>query len=515
MTQSADLARLVVVRVCVLGPLIVDGVPAAVGPRDRVVLEALALRLATLTSAEQLADALWPSVPPRSWNKVVHGCILRLRRLMGPGAIHTTRQGYRLRVPAEDVDAYRFAQLAARGHELMTLGDPERARSVLVEALALWRGRSYGDLETWDPARIETQRLEALRLDAEELSVDAALLIGRHREVLAEAQSAVFREPTREHRWAQLARAEYLSGRQIDALETLRRARNLLVGEAGLDPGPELSGLEARILKQDPSLAVQDSLRQPSGRCPYPGLIAYEIDDCHDFFGRERVVDECLRILRSEHVLAVVGPPGSGKSSVVRAGVAATLVRQGRPVQIITPTARLPADALTTVHPDPATVLVVDQCEGALGGDEPDGALEFLDLLTAITRKRSVVLAIRADRLEELSEHAGFAAIVQRGLLALGAMEECELRRAIEEPARRAGLLVEAALVDLLVRKAAGEPGALPLVSHALRQTWGSRDGAVLTLAGYQATGGMRSAVVAKVIGSDGARRAMCPHCTR
>jgi WD40 repeat protein len=109
--------------------------------------------------------------------------------------------------------------------------------------------------------------------------------------------------------------------------------------------------------------------------------------------------------------------------------------------------------------------------------------------------RRSVVVALRADRLGDVSAHAEFAAVVERGLYLLTSMDETGVREAIEGPARRAGLLLEPGLVDLLVRDVEGEPGALPMLSHALLQTWAHREGRSLTVAGYHASGGIRGAV--------------------
>jgi hypothetical protein len=105
------------------------------------------------------------------------------------------------------------------------------------------------------------------------------------------------------------------------------------------------------------------------------------------------------------------------------------------------------------------------------------------------------VVALRADRLGELSAHPEFARIVEQSLYLLKAMDDNDLRAAIEGPARQAGLLLEPGLVDLLVRDVEGEPGALPLLSHALRETWERREGRILTVDGYQASGGIRGAV--------------------
>ena len=108
---------------------------------------------------------------------------------------------------------------------------------------------------------------------------------------------------------------------------------------------------------------------------------------------------------------------------------------------------------------------------------------------------RPLVVAVRADRLGDVSAFPAFARLVERGLYLLGPMGEDDLRAAIEGPAHRAGLLLEPGLVDLLVREVEGEPGALPLLSHALRQTWERREGRTLTVAGYRATGGVRGRV--------------------
>ena len=104
-------------------------------------------------------------------------------------------------------------------------------------------------------------------------------------------------------------------------------------------------------------------------------------------------------------------------------------------------------------------------------------------------------IALRADRLGELSAHPDFARLVEPGLHLLSAMSEGDLRAAIEGPARQVGLLLEPGLVDLLVREVEGEPGALPLLSHALHETWQRREGRTLTVAGYQRTGGIRGSV--------------------
>ena len=479
-----------------MGPVSVDGDADGLGPRDRVVLAALALHPGETLSAELLADALWGDDPPVTWAKVIHGCVARLRKVLGAAAIETVSHGYRLVLPAEEVDAQRFERLVGRSRELLTLGEPERAAHVIGEALALWRGRALGELEGWSPGRIEAARLEELRLDAQEVQLDAALRSGRYREVLAELQARVSEAPLRERRWALLALAQYQAGRQGEALRTLHGARTVLAAELGVDPGPDLVALEAAILRQDPSLVAEVALPEPSATCPYLGLVPYDVADAEAFFGRDADVAACLRRLAAVGVLAVVGPSGSGKSSLVRAGVAAALERDGRRVVVITPGAH-PGDALTVLpEGGPAPVLVVDQCEEAVARcDDAGEPARFFAALAAHAERAPLVVALRADRLGELSAHSGFARLVEPGLYLLGAMGEDDLRAAIEGPARQAGLLLEPGLVELLVQDVEGEAGALPLLSHALRTTWERREGRTLTVEGYRGTGGIRGAV--------------------
>ena len=459
-------------------------------------LAALALRPGDAVTSERLADALWGEQPPASWTKVIHGCVARLRKALGAAAIETTHQGYRLVLPVEDVDAQRFERLVVRGRELLTLGEPERAAHVVGEALALWRGRALVDLEGWGPAGIEASRLEELRLDAQEVLLDAALQAGRYREVLADLQARVAEEPLRERRWALLAQAQYQAGRQGEALRTLHRARLTLANELGVTPGPDLVALEGAILRQDPALEAEVALPKPSATCPYLGLVAYDVADAEAFFGRDADVAACMRRLAAVGILAVVGPSGSGKSSLVRAGVAAALRRDGRRVVVVTPGVHL-CDALTILPTrGPAPVLVVDQCEEAVTlCDDPAEQVRFFAALAAHAERGMLVVALRADRLGELSGHPGFARLIERGLYLLGGMGEAGLREAIAGPAHQAGLLLEPGLVELLVREVEGEPGALPLLSHALRITWERREGRTLTVEGYRGGGGIRGAV--------------------
>ena len=483
--------------IAVLGPLTIEGGQKTLSRRDRVVLAALAVHPGDVVSAEQLADVLWGDRLPVSWPKVVQGCVVRIRKVLGTHAIETVPPGYRLAVPLDEIDAQRFDRSVVRARGLLAAGEPERSALLLADALTLWRGRPLAELDGWDTARIEVSRLTELRHTADELYVESALRSGQHDQVMAKAQALVAEDPLRERRWILLATAQYQAGRQGEALRTIHRLRSALNRDLGLDPAAEVEALEQAILRQDPALAAQSALPEPSPVCPYPGLKSYDVDDADTFFGRDTDVAACLRKLTDASVLVVAGPSGCGKSSLVRAGVAAALRRDGRRIVVMTPGSH-PVATLAATPPTTgaASVLLVDQFEEVFSLCEDVAERDsFLAALTARQAMAPLILSIRADRLSDVSSDPAFARIVERGLYLLSGMTRPALRAAVEEPARLASLVVEPGLVDLVVNEVADRPGALPLMSHALRETWQRREGRTLTVAGYNASGGIRGAV--------------------
>jgi hypothetical protein len=258
----------------------------------------------------------------------------------------------------------------------------------------------------------------------------------------------------------------------------------------------------------------------PSGRttqetCPYKGLARFEQADAGNFFGRERLVAELVARVAEAGFLAVVGPSGSGKSSLVRAGllptVAAGVLDDGtQPVTVVLSPGRHPADALAArlrevgAGPDldgrPSggrLVVFVDQFEETFTVSDPGQVPVFLDGVERLARRQgvSVVVAVRADQFGRFAGHAGLAALLDGNDVLVGPMSDAELRRTIEMPAQQAGLTVEPGLVDLVVGELSGRVGALPLLSTALAETWDRREGRALTLAGLRAAGGVRGAV--------------------
>ncbi|MCI0688656.1 MAG: hypothetical protein L0Y54_15685 [Sporichthyaceae bacterium] len=242
------------------------------------------------------------------------------------------------------------------------------------------------------------------------------------------------------------------------------------------------------------------------GRGPYLGLATFQPGDTDRFFGRDRLVGELVGRLGEHRLVGVIGPSGSGKSSLLRAGLlpavgsAALPGSDGWRAELLVPGQR-PLAALAEVlddAEDAPLLLVVDQFEEVftLSSDPRDQA-EFVDVLTTAAHDRDVrvVLGVRADFYAHCTRHSTLLPALQDAVVVVGPMTAGELAEVIARPAAAAGLSVERALTAAVIRDAGDEPGALPLVSHALRETWLRRNGTVLSLAGYQSAGGVAGAV--------------------
>jgi DNA-binding SARP family transcriptional activator len=271
----------------ILGPLeVLDGervVPLG-GRNQRALLTLLLLRANEAVSSERLVDELWGEHPPRTATTSLQNTVSQLRKLLGPGLLHTRPAGYVLELDGDQLDLVRFERLV---REARTLDPPERAE-LLREALALWRGPALADSELEDFAQSEIHRLEDLRLGVLEDRIAADLEVGADSELVAEVESLVRRHPLRERLRAQLMLALYRSGRQADALAAYHDARRTLVDELGIEPGPELQALYGSILRQERSLV----------RVAPPAL-----DDHYD---------EVLRALSAGRLVPVLGPAAGG-----------------------------------------------------------------------------------------------------------------------------------------------------------------------------------------------------------
>jgi DNA-binding SARP family transcriptional activator len=206
-----------------------------------------------MVSVDRLVEDLWPGTPPETATHAVQVYVSQLRKSLGE-SISRQGPGYALELDPDAIDVHRFTRLAHEGHEALRETMPAIAADALRAALALWRGPALVDFEYEPFAQAEIARLDDLRFGALEDRIDADLSLGRHAELVPEIEALVEVQPLRERPRALLMRALYLAGRQADALAAYRVARETLVDELGIEPGPELRELEAAILKQDESL---------------------------------------------------------------------------------------------------------------------------------------------------------------------------------------------------------------------------------------------------------------------
>ena len=254
-------------EVRLLGPIEVErgGEPVALGgQKPRALLAVLALDPGRVVSVDRLVEALWPGDPPDSAPHAIQVYVSQLRKALG-AVIVTRPPGYVLDVNPERVDAHRFSRLAQEGRAALEQDDAATAEIVLREALALWRGPALADFLYEPFAQTQIARLEELRTAVVEDRIEADLALGRHLELVSELEALVHAELLRERPRAQLMLALYRSGRQADALAAYRDARDTLVDELGIEPGPELKELEAAILRQDESLLLEEApLARPS-----------------------------------------------------------------------------------------------------------------------------------------------------------------------------------------------------------------------------------------------------------
>jgi YVTN family beta-propeller protein len=253
----------------ILGPVEVrdDGrVIRLGGGKQRAVLALLLLNANRIVASERMIELLWGERPPATAATALHGHISSLRKALGPDVIATRPPGYVLETAIGELDLERFERLRAEGHDALERGDPGGAAERLRAALGLWRGEALSDIGFEPFVQAEAARLEGLRLDAVQDRIEAELSTGRGTELVGELERLVAAEPLRERLWAQLMLALYRSGRQAEALEAYRRARQTLVSQLGIEPGPELRDLERRILAHDPTLGRGPRLPTPLRR---------------------------------------------------------------------------------------------------------------------------------------------------------------------------------------------------------------------------------------------------------
>jgi WD40 repeat protein/tRNA A-37 threonylcarbamoyl transferase component Bud32 len=339
---------------------------------------------------------------------------------------------------------------------------------------------------------------------------------------------ALAKEP--EHRYAscrELARAALAVAVDEASRRLVDVASRAAAGRSGLsEVEAELAGKVidlqlAREQAQALSGPTTPARVASEGICPFKGLASFEPVDADYFFGRERLVAELVAHLVGAGFLGIVGSSGSGKSSVLRAGLLPALaggvlpgsggwrrllLRPGeRPLEelrrVLVSGAKDPlAEALDTLPAGARLLLAVDQLEELFTAcrSEAEGAA-FADTLARAAAdpagRAVVVVALRADFYGRFAAYPALAELLGANQVLVRPMHASELRRAVELPAARVGLRVEPGLAEALVDDVEGEPGALPLLSTALLELWQKRQEYALTLASYRESGGVHGAV--------------------
>jgi WD40 repeat protein/transcriptional regulator with XRE-family HTH domain len=304
---------------------------------------------------------------------------------------------------------------------------------------------------------------------------------------------------------------DYFSGRHLPAPGQAESLVKILAACGETDPG-RLGSWTAALgrARRPPGKRASGSARKhmASGDAPYRGLASFGPQDAPWFFGREDVTERLVELATGWGIgagtglpLIVVGPSGSGKSSLLAAGL---MPRLPGPATLIVPTAT-PAADLGGQLPAEVGYLIVDQFESVFTRcQDEDQRREFITAICDLADKGTVILALRADFYDQALRYPGLADALQSRQVVLGPMTADQVRQAIVEPARRAGLEVEDGLAELLLRdlapKTAGaqgahEPGALPLLSHALLSTWELSSTGTITVADYRASGGISDAI--------------------
>ena len=520
--------------------------------KQRMLLALLLINANRVVSRDRITEALWGEDATDKEN-ALWVYVSRLRTVLEPERtgrgestlLITKEPGYMLSADPQHVDYLRFEQGLDEARTLIET-DAERALAALDEALHLWQGEALADFAYETFARAEIDRLNELRLEALELRFDARLQLGHAAELISGLEILSRQNPYRERPVAQLMTALYRTGRQTEALRTFERHRRALSEELGIDPSPELCRLEEQILLHDEHLVHTSRRTGPAFEAgnPYKGLHAFQEADSSHFYGRERLLAELLRRLdRGDRLVALVGPSGSGKSSVVRAGLIPAIRKNavaGTAEWLIAqmvpgghPFAELEAallrtridgpDSLATqlgdkdqgilraalcVLPgdDTRLLLVIDQLEELFTlVDDRDVQRRFLDGLLVVVDdphgRVTVVVTLRADFYDRPLLHPAFGARLGEALVNVTPLSAHELEEAASVPAAMSGVSIEPSMLGRLIGDVVDHPGALPMFQYTLTELFERRAGDVLDEASYDEIGGVRGAITHRAEG--------------
>jgi WD40 repeat protein/DNA-binding SARP family transcriptional activator len=511
----------------------------------------LALNAGVLHRRELLAGMLWPDSTEANARGYLRHALWRIRT-----GFETCSVSWRDYLEADDI-AVRFRRDSLYWLDADVLLERKDTSAwtieELVAAASLYRGELLpGFFDEW--TLLEREHLRALFDHKMDLLLERLIAGRRWHEVCEWAEHWIARGLVPEPAYRAIMFAHAAMGDRTGEAESYRRYVLAMDRELGLESTEEMQALHEQLRSDKVLVAARPlptleeaqlvDLPPAAGDPPFKGLLHFDVSDADLFFGREALTAKLLEDLRQgTRLLVVVGASGSGKSSLLRAGLVpalkqsgplatGTLPPTGRAdwlVRIISPTAHplrsltgalsLPPgkngeppgdgwgpeqvprliDHLQAACGAPRLLLVVDQFEElfTLCRAERERVVFLESLLAAAGAhgRTSVILALRADFYAHCVAHAGLRAALEKHQVCLGPMSARELRLAIEGPAARGEWQFQPGLVDLVLSDIKGEPGALPLLSHALLETWHRRSGRTLTLKGYAGTGGVRGAI--------------------
>ncbi|MEU1277338.1 BTAD domain-containing putative transcriptional regulator [Streptomyces sp. NPDC005805] len=307
-------------RFTVLGPVRVKRGPETLppgSPQQRALLAALLLRDGRTATASELIDAIWGEQAPPQALAAVRTYASRLRKALDAEALVSESGGYALRIERDALDLAVAQELAAEAYKAHAAGDRARARALINKVLGLWDGEPLSGVPG-PYAENQRARLVEWGLQLLETRLDLDLEVGRHQEAVSELTALTAEHPLRERLRELLMLALYRSGRQAEALAVYADTRRLLAEELGVDPRPELAGLQERILRADAELAAPAEEPAPAVRITRPAQLPASVPD---FTGRDAFVRELSdRLATAEGsvmaVSALAGIGGVGKTTL-------------------------------------------------------------------------------------------------------------------------------------------------------------------------------------------------------